>query len=82
MQIVFMAECGLTPTFKPLSFSKESGRILLFGLPLFGFWLPYIGFTTFFVDETDLEEGVEVECFLVQFVLFGFFIVYNVLEKE
>jgi hypothetical protein len=82
MQIVFMAEHGLTPTFKPLSFSKEFGRILLFGLPLFGFWLPYIGFTTFFIDESETEEGVEVECFLVQFVLFGVFIVYKVLEKE
>ncbi len=82
MQIVFMAEYGLTPTFKPLSFSKEFGRILLFGLPLFGFWLPYIGFTTLFIDESELEGEVEVECFLVQFVLFGFFIVYNVLEKE
>jgi len=82
MQIVFMAEHGLTPNFKPLSFSKEFGRILLFGLPLFGFWLPYIGFTTFFIDESEQEESVEVECFLVQFLLLGFFIVYNVLEKE
>lgn len=82
MQIVFMAEYGLTPNFKPLSFSKEFRRILLFGLPLFGFWLPYIGFTTFFIDESEQEESVEVECFLVQFVLVGFFIVYNVLEKE
>lgn len=82
MQIVFMAEYGLTPTFKPLSFSEEFGRILLFGLPLFGFWLPYIGFTTLFIDESEIEGEVEVECFLVQFVLFGFFIVYNVLEKE
>ena len=82
MQIVFMAECGLTPTLNPLSFGEETGRIMLFGLPLFGFWLPYIGFTTFLIDETELEGEVEVECFLVQFLLFGFFIVYNVLEKE
>lgn len=82
MQIVFMAEYGLTPNFKPVSFSKEFGRILLFGLPLFGFWLPYIWFTTLHISESELEEAVEVECFLVQFVLFGFFIVYKVLEKE
>ena len=82
MQIVFMAEHGLTPNFKPLSFSKEFGRILLFGLPLFGFWLPYIGFTSFFIFESEQEESVEGECFLVQFLLLGFFIFYNVLEKE
>lgn len=81
MQIVFMYECALTPTFKPLSINKESGRILLFGLPLFGFWLPCIGFTTFFL-QIGIEEDEEVECFVVQFLLLGFFVIYNVLEKE
>ena len=57
----------------PFAFVKTILTAQLFSTQILG---------TLHISESELEEAVEVECFLVQFVLFGFFIVYNVLEKE
>lgn len=79
MRIIFMSEIGSRLSIKPLSLSEDANRILLFGLPLFGCWLPYVGFTTFLFEE-DGEE-IEVRCFLIQFLLFGVIFAYGIVES-
>lgn len=79
MHIIFMSEIGLRLSIKPLSLYEAANRILLFGLPLFGFWLPYVGFTTFLFEE-DGEE-IEVKCLLIQFLLFGVIFGYDIVES-
>lgn len=79
MHIIFMSEIGLKLGIKPLSLSEDSNRILLFGLPLFGCWLPYVGFTTFILD--DDGEEIEVKCLLIQFLLLGVIFAYDIVES-
>lgn len=50
----------------PLRFSEFDGSILLFGFPLFGGWLPYLGFKTL-----ENEDGDELQIFLVEWLLRG-----------
>lgn len=54
----------------PLRFSEYSGCLLMFGYPLFGGWLPYLGFQTMYD-----EEGNEVQIFLAEWFLRGIAVV-------
>lgn len=46
----------------------ESGCIVVFGFPLLGGWIPFIGFTKFYNNETDQIE----DCFLLEWFCHGF----------
>ncbi len=50
----------------PLSLCRVDGSILFFGIPLFGGWLPFIGFVTYY-DEYDNP----VKLFLMEWFLRG-----------
>tara|TARA_R100001377_G_C3158269_1_gene98809 strand:+ start:571 stop:843 length:273 start_codon:yes stop_codon:yes gene_type:complete len=50
----------------PLRFDRGDGRILFFGFPLFGCWLPFVGFITFYNS-----QGEEYRCFMLEWVLKG-----------
>ena len=51
---------------QPLKIDKIDGAILLFGYPLFGGWLPYMGFVTF---ENEREEHMRT--FMMEWFLRG-----------
>jgi len=53
-------------TLMPLKLDKIDGAILLFGYPLFGGWLPYMGFVTF---ENKREEHMRT--FMIEWFLRG-----------
>jgi hypothetical protein len=53
-------------TLMPLKLDKIDGAILLFGYPLFGGWLPYMGFVTF---ENEREEHMRT--FMIEWFLRG-----------
>lgn len=53
-------------TLMPLKLDKIDGAILLFGYPLFGGWLPYMGFVTF---ENKREEHMRT--FIIEWFLRG-----------
>lgn len=53
-------------TLMPLKLDKIDGAILLFGYPLFGGWLPYIGFVTF-----ENERGEHMRTFIIEWFLRG-----------
>jgi len=45
-------------------FDRDSdGALLVLGYPLFGGWLPYIGFITFYIDE---DENDILRCFMIE----------------
>jgi len=52
----------------PLKLDKIDGAILLFGYPLFGGWLPYIGFKTFYNERDEAMRTFMVEWFLRGFI--------------
>lgn len=45
----------------------ESGCIVAFGFPVFGGWIPYIGFTEFYNHEDDEFQS----CFLIEWFCQG-----------
>ncbi len=51
----------------PVRWHKPAGCIVVFGYPLFGGWLPYIGFTEYF----NTEEMIPKKCFLVEWFCTG-----------
>tara|TARA_R110002072_G_scaffold243787_1_gene403008 strand:- start:570 stop:809 length:240 start_codon:yes stop_codon:yes gene_type:complete len=59
-------------TLMPLKLDKIDGAILLFGYPLFGGWLPYIGFVTF-----ENERGEHMRSFMVEWFLHGIILHMN-----
>ena len=60
----------------PLKFDKVCREILFFGYPLFGAWLPYIGFVTFFN-----ERDEPMRTFIFEWFLRGW-IIHRSSEKE
>lgn len=48
----------------------EEGSILLFNYPLFGGWLPFIGFITFYPDD-DLEYDEPLKAFMIEWFCTG-----------
>jgi|TARA_R110000744_G_scaffold230359_1_gene348540 hypothetical protein len=56
-------------TWNPLKFDSTDGALLLFGYPLFGAWLPYIGFVTFMNDREEPMRTFIIEWFLRGIIL-------------
>lgn len=54
---------------QPLKIDKIDGAILLFGYPLFGGWLPYLGFVTFVNDREEEMRTFMMEWFLRGIIL-------------
>jgi len=55
----------------------EEGSILLFGYPLFGGWLPFVGFITFYNDNDD-----EIKCFLIEWFCHGLALTRDMRKEE
>jgi len=67
---------GYSLSWVPLKFDKVCREILFFGYPLFGAWLPYIGFVTFFN-----ERDEPIRTFIFEWFLRGW-IIHRSSEKE
>ncbi len=67
---------GYSLSWVPLKFDKVCREILFFGYPLFGAWLPYIGFVTFFN-----ERDEPMRTFIFEWFLRGW-IIHRSSEKE
>tara|TARA_R110002126_G_scaffold10053_3_gene44983 strand:+ start:489 stop:734 length:246 start_codon:yes stop_codon:yes gene_type:complete len=56
-------------TWNPLKFDSINGALLLFGYPLIGGWLPYLGFVTFVNDREEEMRTFMIEWFLRGIIL-------------
>ena len=59
----------------PIRFD-DGGELIFFGFPLFGGWLPFIGFVTF------PNKGEDVKAFTMEWFLRGIVITTSKLELE
>ena len=60
----------------PFRINEGDGCILMFGYPLFGGWLPFVGFVTF------EHKDKEFKSFLVEWLLYGLVITNSKAELE
>lgn len=60
----------------PFRINEGDGCIIMFGFPLFGGWLPFLGFVTF------EHNGNEFKSFLAEWFLHGLVITNSKVELE
>lgn len=60
----------------PFRINEGDGTLLMFGYPLFGGWLPFIGFVTF--EHSDKP----FKAFLIEWLLYGLIITKSKLELK
>tara|TARA_R110000796_G_scaffold203764_1_gene320019 strand:+ start:515 stop:772 length:258 start_codon:yes stop_codon:yes gene_type:complete len=80
-------ENGYKFSFKPFSFDSYND-LLMFGIPVLGGWIPYLGFNTEVRYEESVLSEIEVEkkFFVAEWLLRAVIIIYSekvtVLEDE
>jgi hypothetical protein len=60
----------------PFRIHEGDGCILMFGYPLFGGWIPFIGFVTFEHNDNEFKS------FLIEWLLHGLIITSSKMELE
>lgn len=60
----------------PFRINEGDGCILMFGYPLFGGWIPFIGFVTFEHNDNEFKS------FLIEWLLHGLIITSSKMELE